>query len=44
MDTISPQDVRDIAAKYFRDESRTIVTLAPKAKESAKNEIEEGRK
>jgi len=44
METISPQDVRDIAAKYFRDESRTIVTLAPKAKEAAKNEVEEGRK
>lgn len=44
METISPQDVRDIAARYFRDESRTIVTLAPKAKESAKNEVEEGRK
>jgi zinc protease len=42
METISPKDVRDIAAQYFRDESRTIVTLAPKAKESAKNE--EGRK
>ena len=44
METISPQDVRDIAAKYFRDESRSIVTLAPKVKESAKNEVEEGRK
>jgi zinc protease len=44
METVSPQDVRDIAAKYFSDESRTIVTLAPKAKESAKNEVEEGRK
>jgi len=44
METISPQDVRDIAAKYFRDESRSIVTLAPKAKESAKSEVEEGRK
>ncbi|MCM3873529.1 MAG: insulinase family protein [Pyrinomonadaceae bacterium] len=43
METISPQDVRDIAAKYFRDESRTIVTLAPKAKESAKNNVEEGK-
>ncbi len=44
METISPQDVRDIAAKYFRDESRTIVTLASKVKESAKNEVKEGRK
>jgi zinc protease len=44
METITPQDVRDIAAKYFRDDNRTIVTLATKAKEAAKNEIEEGRK
>lgn len=44
METISPQDVRDMAAKYFRDESRTIVTLAPKVKESAKTNGEEGRK
>jgi zinc protease len=44
MDTISPQDVRDVAAKYFRDESRTIVTLAPKAKDSARNEVKEGSK
>jgi zinc protease len=35
MDTITPQDVRDLAAKYFRDESRTIVTLATKGKETA---------
>jgi zinc protease len=44
IETISPQDVRDLAAKYFRDESRTIVTLAPKAKESARKEVEEGRR
>jgi zinc protease len=44
METISPQDVRDLAAKYFRDDSRTIVTLAPKAKDSARNEVEEGQK
>lgn len=44
METITAQDVRDIAAKYFRDESRTIVTLAPKPKESAKHKVEEGRK
>jgi predicted Zn-dependent peptidase len=35
MDTITPQDVRDLAAKYFKDESRTIVTLATKGKETA---------
>jgi predicted Zn-dependent peptidase len=44
METISPQDVRDTAAKYFRDESRTIVSLAPKAKEATRNEIKEGTK
>jgi zinc protease len=42
METITPEDVRDIAAKYFRDQSRTIVTLATKAKEAAKNEAKEG--
>jgi zinc protease len=42
METITPENVRDIAAKYFRDYSRTIVTLATKAKEVAKNEAEEG--
>ena len=44
METITAQDVQDIAAKYFRDESRTIVTLAPKPKESVKDEVKEGRK
>ncbi|MGH9904466.1 MAG: M16 family metallopeptidase, partial [Pyrinomonadaceae bacterium] len=42
MGTIRPQDVRDLAAKYFRDENRTIITLASKAKESAKSETKEG--
>lgn len=41
METISAQDVRDIAARYFRDESRTMVTLSTKAKEAAKNEAKE---
>jgi zinc protease len=41
METITPQHVRDTAAKYFRDESRTIVTLATKAKETALNEVKE---
>ena len=41
MDTITAQDVRDLAAKYFRDESRTIVTLATKAKDTARNEVKE---
>ncbi|MDQ3665394.1 MAG: insulinase family protein [Acidobacteriota bacterium] len=44
METIKAQDVRDIAAKYFRDESRTIVTLATKAKEAAKIEAKEVKK
>jgi zinc protease len=35
METITAQDVLDIAAKYFRDESRTLVTLATKAKDTA---------
>ncbi|MDT7816807.1 MAG: hypothetical protein QOJ42_6723, partial [Acidobacteriaceae bacterium] len=37
MDSITPQDIRDVAKKYFRDESRTIVTLSTKATDSAKN-------
>lgn len=41
METVSSQDVRDLAAKYFRDESRTIVTLATKAKEAAQNNNKE---
>ncbi|HET6890777.1 MAG TPA: pitrilysin family protein [Pyrinomonadaceae bacterium] len=41
MDTITAEDVRDLAAKYFRDESRTIVTLATKAKDTARNEVKE---
>ncbi|MGH9969326.1 MAG: M16 family metallopeptidase [Pyrinomonadaceae bacterium] len=43
METISPQDVRDLAAKYFRDDSRTIVTLATKAKDSAKTDVKEAK-
>jgi zinc protease len=42
METISAQDVRDIAAKYFRDENRTIVTLATKPKESARTDAKGG--
>jgi zinc protease len=34
-DTITPQDIRDLAAKYFVDKHRTIVTLSTK-KEVAK--------
>ena len=34
MDTITPDDVRQMAAKYFRDNSRTVVTLATKAGDS----------
>ncbi len=43
METISAQDVRDAAARYFRDESRTIVTLASKPKATARNEVKEGK-
>jgi zinc protease len=44
MDSITPEDVRDMAKKYFRDESRTIVTLATKASASAKNDaMEDGK-
>ena len=39
METITPQDVRDTAANYFRDENRTIVTLATKAKDTALNQV-----
>jgi zinc protease len=27
---VTPKDIRDAAKKYFRDDSRTVVTLAPK--------------
>jgi zinc protease len=30
-DQVTPQDMRDMARKYFREENRTIVTLATKA-------------
>ena len=43
METITPKDVRDMAAKYFVDDNRTIVTLATKAKETAKTDVEGGR-
>ena len=42
METITPKDVRDIAAKYFVDDNRTIVTLATKPKETAKTESKGG--
>jgi zinc protease len=41
MDSITSEDVRDMAKKYFREESRTTVTLATKAKESAKSDAKE---
>jgi zinc protease len=37
-DTITPEDVRAIAAKYFTDNKRTIVTLATKAGGAGKTE------
>jgi hypothetical protein len=42
METITATDVRDIAAKYFVDDHRTIVTLATKAPASAKTETKGG--
>ena len=39
-DTITPEDVRDIAAKYFVENQRTIVTLASKAAEKKKEGAE----
>jgi zinc protease len=42
METITPEDVRTIAAKYFTDENRTIVTLATKLKTTARSEVKEG--
>src|SRR6185503_6085195 len=44
MDTITPEDVRELANKYFRDESRTIVTLATKPKAAAKTGAQEAGK
>jgi len=43
LDTLTPVDVRDMAAKYFREESRTVVTLATKSgTDAAKNEPKGG--
>jgi zinc protease len=43
LDTLTPVDVRDVAAKYFKDESRTVVTLATKTgPDAAKNESKGG--
>lgn len=43
METVTPEDVRSMANKYFTDEQRTIVTLAPKATAAA-NGTREGAK
>jgi zinc protease len=43
MDTVTPEDVRQTAAKYFRDTSRTVVTLATKTGDSARNQNQEGQ-
>jgi zinc protease len=43
LDTVTPKDVQETAARYFRDDSRTIVTLATKAATStARTERKEG--
>lgn len=43
METITAEDVKATAAKYFTEDSRTIVTLTSKPKESAQNNAKEGR-
>lgn len=42
MEGITPEDVRTMAARYFQDNTRTIVTLQSKVKESASNGAQEG--
>jgi zinc protease len=37
---ITPEDIRDAARKYFREESRTVVTLATKGQNIASNKHE----
>jgi len=41
---ITPADIRDAAKKYFRDESRTVVTLATKGQSIASLRAEKGVK
>jgi zinc protease len=42
--TVTPEDIRDAARKYFREESRTIVTLATKGQNiAALGRAKEGR-
>ena len=40
--TVTPADIRDAAKKYFREESRTVVTLATKGQNIAAHAREEG--
>ncbi|HJQ34784.1 MAG TPA: pitrilysin family protein [Pyrinomonadaceae bacterium] len=40
--TITPDDIRDAAKKYFREESRTVVTLATKGQNIAARGAEKG--
>ena len=39
---ITPQDIRATASKYFKDQNRTVVTLATKANVAGKAENKEG--
>lgn len=44
METITPEDVRNAARRYFKENNRTVVTLATKSNEdAAKTENKEGR-
>jgi predicted Zn-dependent peptidase len=42
---VTPEDIRDAARKYFREESRTVVTLSTKGQNiaSANSRKEGGR-
>jgi zinc protease len=42
LDTVTPEDVRRAAQTYFREDSRTIVTLAPKLSTPAQTGRKEG--
>jgi zinc protease len=37
-DSVTPEDVREVAARYFREQSRTVVTLATKGKLATKQD------
>ncbi len=41
-ESVTPQDIRAVAAEYFKDQNRTVVTLATKTNATAKSETKEG--